>query len=103
MVRMGSGTDGIESPMIRLALVSGGIGSPMPSLKSAKLVSILYRYQLSTTFSTTEGPRLNLCTKLENRFAARVTIGSSLRHNISLSSKAIGLIQNYHYLIVDIC
>jgi hypothetical protein len=43
MVRMGSGTNGIELPMVRLASVSGVIGSPMPSPKSAKSVS--YRSQ----------------------------------------------------------
>ena len=58
MVRMGLGTDGIGSPMVRLGSVSGVIGSPMPSPKLARSVSVSYRYRLSTTFSTTEGPRL---------------------------------------------
>ncbi len=63
MVRMGSGTDGkdgIGSPMVRSASVSGGIGSPMLRPKLAKSRSVSYRYQLSTTFSTTKGLRVSL-------------------------------------------
>ncbi len=49
--------------MVRLASVSDVIGLPMPRLLSAKLVSVLYWYGLSTTFSTTEGPRLKAHSK----------------------------------------
>jgi hypothetical protein len=48
-----------NNSMLTLLSVTNCIGSPMPRVASATSVLVLYRYRLSITFSTTEGPRLN--------------------------------------------
>jgi hypothetical protein len=45
-------------PVPILPSVADPIGSPMPRSKSGTIALVSYRYRLSITFSTTEGPRL---------------------------------------------
>jgi hypothetical protein len=49
-----------NNSILRWPLTTNCIGSPMPRFGIAKSVSVSYRYWLSTTFSTTEGPRLRM-------------------------------------------